>query len=61
MFHTEGLSSSGRDLNSIGYKPGKELGGALNILLQMVINEEVVNSKEILLLEAKNMLADKRM
>lgn len=60
-FTLNDLAVSGRDLISVGYKPGKELGSALNILLQMVINEEFINNKEILLLEAQNMLVEKRM
>lgn len=60
-FTLKDLAVSGRDLISIGYKPGKELGSVLNILLQMVINEEVINNKEILLFEARNMLVEKRM
>lgn len=60
-FNLKELAINGRDLISIGYKPGKELGGALNTLLQMVINEEVINEKEILLFEAGNILVEKRM
>ena len=60
-FTLKDLAVNGEDLVSVGYKPGTELGSALNILLQMVINEEVINNKEILLFEARNMLVEKRM
>lgn len=60
-FTMKDLAVNGRDLISIGYKPGKEMGDVLNTLLQMVINEEVINDKEILLFEAGDMLVEKRM
>lgn len=60
-FNLKELAVNGRDLISIGYKPGKELGRVLNTLLQKVINEETINDKEILLYEAGNMLIEKRM
>lgn len=60
-FTMKDLAVNGRDLISIGYRSGKELGNVLNTLLQMVINEEFINDKEILLFEAGNMLVEKRM
>lgn len=60
-FTMKDLAVNGRDLISIGYKSGKELGNVLNTLLQMVINEEIINDKEILQFEAGNMLVEKRM
>lgn len=58
-FTMKDLAVNGRDLISIGYKSGKELGNVLNTLLQMVINEEIINDKEILQFEAGNMLVEK--
>lgn len=60
-FTLKDLAVNGGDLISIGYKSGKELGSVLNTLLQMVINEEIINDKEILLFEAGNLLVEKRM
>lgn len=37
-FSIKDLSVNGNDLISIGYKPGKELGNTLNLLLQMIID-----------------------
>lgn len=47
------LAINGKDLISIGYQPGKELGTVLNILLQMVIEQKIPNKKEDLLDAAK--------
>ncbi|MGN0600517.1 MAG: hypothetical protein ACI4JK_11560 [Oscillospiraceae bacterium] len=44
---------TGRDLMQIGFKPDKELGETLNMLLNGVINEEFENSREVLLEIAK--------
>lgn len=54
-FSLKDLAVNGKDLMSIGYKSGKELGNTLNILLQMVIDEKCLNTKEALLKEAKNL------
>lgn len=60
-FAMKDLAVNGSDLISIGYKQGKELGSVLNTLLQMVIDEEVINDKEILLFKDGNLLIEKRM
>ena len=52
-FSMKDLAVNGKDLIDIGFKPGKELGSALNNLLQLVIDEELKNDKELLLEEAK--------
>lgn len=43
------LAVKGDDLASIGFKPGKEMGAMLSALLEMVIDGELINEKEILL------------
>lgn len=52
-FSLRDLAVNGKDLISIGYKPGKELGNTLNALLQMVIDGDCPNEKEELLQEAE--------
>ena len=52
-FSLKDLSVNGKDLMSIGYKTGKELGNTLNELLQLVIDGDCCNEKEILLQEAE--------
>ncbi len=52
-FSLKDLAVNGKDLMSIGYKSGKELGNTLNILLQLVIDGECPNEKEKLLQEAE--------
>jgi len=48
-FTLKSLAISGDDLIKKGYKPSKEIGETLNRLLEMVINEEIDNTKEELL------------
>lgn len=50
------LAVNGNDLLEIGYKQGEELGKALKLLLEKVIEETIENDKEILLKEARKML-----
>ena len=52
-FSLKDLAVNGKDLISIGYKSGKELGNTLNELLQLVIDGECPNEKEKLLQEAE--------
>lgn len=58
-FSLKDLDISGKDLISIGYKPGKELGNTLNKLLEMVVNEDIKNDKYLLLQFAKIWLMEK--
>lgn len=44
----KGLAVTGKDLMELGMQPGKELGSALNELLEWVIDEPSCNKKEIL-------------
>lgn len=50
------LDIDGDDLKAIGVEPGKRMGEILNRLLDMVIEDPLLNSKEKLLEEAKRML-----
>lgn len=50
------LAISGGDLIALGWKPGKELGEALNTLLDLVLEDPTHNTKEWLLAQAKNMM-----
>ena len=43
------LAVTGKDLIDLGIKPGKEIGEILNHLLEMVLENPVLNEKEILL------------
>lgn len=60
-FSLKDLAINGKDLMSIGYKTGKELGNTLNTLLYMVIDGDCPNEKERLLQEAESLWMDKRM
>ena len=53
------LALTGRDLIDIGIKPGRALGEYLNALLEMVIEEPELNTKDILLEKLQNELLDK--
>lgn len=55
-FSLKDLAVNGKDLIGIGYKSGKQLGVALQGLLNCVIGEEVNNNKEELLELAKGWL-----
>lgn len=48
-FSIKNLAVNGKDLITIGYKPGKEIGEVLNNLLNAVISGEYINEKEKLL------------
>lgn len=55
-FSLKDLAVNGKDLMDIGYKSGKNLGNALQRLLDCVIGEEISNNKEELLKLAKGWL-----
>lgn len=48
------LAVSGRDLLELGMKPGKEIGDALDYLLNLVLEDSSKNTKEYLLSEIQN-------
>jgi tRNA nucleotidyltransferase (CCA-adding enzyme) len=48
------LAVNGKDLLSIGFAPGQEMGACLNWLLEQVLEETLPNEKEVLLTAAKN-------
>ena len=48
-FSLKDLAVNGKELITIGYKPGKEIGEVLNNLLDSVISGEYINEKEKLL------------
>ena len=48
-FSLKDLAVNGKDLITVGYKPGKEIGEILNNLLDSVISGEYINEKEKLL------------
>lgn len=50
------LKINGKDLIALGFKPGAELGKALSMLLNIVLEEPVLNEKEALILRAKELL-----
>ncbi len=50
------LAVTGGDLIAIGMKPGKELGEMLNKLLELVLEEPSLNTKELLLEQAKKIM-----
>lgn len=52
-FSLKDLSVGGKELISIGYKPGRQIGIVLTKLLELVIEGESENDKEILLALAK--------
>jgi tRNA nucleotidyltransferase (CCA-adding enzyme) len=55
-FTLKDLKICGEDLISIGYKQGKQLGAALQGLLDCVLEDEVTNDKEELLMLSKRWL-----
>lgn len=57
-FSLKDLAVNGKDLITIGYKPGKEIGEVLNNLLDSVISGENINEKEKLLEIAERRLQD---
>ncbi len=56
-FSLDSLAVGGRDMISLGMKPGKAVGEVLNRLLDMVINGEVPNDREPLMKRAEKMIA----
>lgn len=60
-FSLKDLAVNGKDLMSVGYKAGKELGNTLNRLLQLVIDGDCPNEKEKLLQEAESLWMERRM
>ncbi len=56
-FKLSDLAINGKDLISLGMKPGKELGIMLNDILELIINSELSNEKEIILDFVKKRLA----
>ena len=50
------LDINGEDLQGIGIKPGPQMGSVLKRLLDIVIEDPLMNTKEKLLDEAKHML-----
>lgn len=50
------LDISGNDLKEVGIEPGKRMGEILNSLLDMVIEDPLLNTKERLLEEVRKML-----
>ena len=59
-FSLKDLAVNGNDLISIGYKANKELGYALNKLLQLVIDGDCDNEKDKLLQEAIKLLTERK-
>lgn len=55
-FTLKDLAVDGRDLMDLGYAPGRELGNALNTLLEQVLAEKLPNEKQALLTAAKRWL-----
>lgn len=51
-----GLKIDGKDLIELGLKPGKEIGRILHMLLEKVLEDQEVNTKERLTNEAKKMI-----
>lgn len=60
-FSLKDLAINGKDLMSVGYTAGKELGNTLNRLLQLVIDGDCPNEKEKLLQEAESLWMERRM
>lgn len=50
----KGLAVSGKDLLNLGMQPGKEIGDALEYLLNLVLEDSAKNTKEYLLSEIQN-------
>ena len=48
-FSLKDLAVNGRDLIAAGMKPGKEIGAALDQMLELVLNDECANDKDALL------------
>ena len=47
------LAVNGKDLQKIGFAPGKQMGACLNLLLEQVLDEKLPNEKDALLSAAK--------
>lgn len=57
-FSRKDLAINGDDLINIGFKPGKDIGLALNELLELVIRRPSWNEKEVLTIYANGLLAN---
>ncbi len=57
-FTLKQLAVNGNDLINIGVAEGKTIGNILKLLLGLVIDEKVVNTREALLEKAKNIIRD---
>ena len=57
-FSRKDLAINGDDLIKIGFKPGKDIGLALNELLELVIRRPSWNEKEVLTIYANGLLAN---
>jgi tRNA nucleotidyltransferase (CCA-adding enzyme) len=53
------LKIDGKDLIELGLKPGKEIGKTLYALLDMVLEDQDLNTRERLLAEAKKIIEEK--
>lgn len=59
-FSREKLAVNGKDLLALGFPQGRQLGEALDALLNLVIDEQLPNQRTVLLNRAGAMLADDR-
>jgi tRNA nucleotidyltransferase (CCA-adding enzyme) len=57
-FSLKDLAINGWDLISIGVLNGKSVGEMLNALLNMVIEDEIINDKNVLLDQAKILMEE---
>ena len=55
-FSLQQLAIDGRDLIALGVSEGVAIGKILNQLLEMVLNEEIINDKEVLSSEVKKII-----
>ena len=55
-FGVKDLAINGRDLIKMGFKEGKEVGKTLNILLDKVMENPMLNKKELLCEMASELL-----
>jgi tRNA nucleotidyltransferase (CCA-adding enzyme) len=57
-FSLKDLAVNGRDLIELGIAEGKQIGVVLNKLMEMVIDEEVENEREVLLERAREVMEE---
>ncbi len=55
-FSLKDMKINGNDILSLGYSPSKKIGQCLEYLLDMIIEGEIPNEKEILIAEAKKFM-----